>query len=320
MMRGWLMRPGPTFPYEAWKDTCATLHMWTQIVGQDRARRCADVNHSWRSALYGHVAGADDVANAVCRGAARSTVEFDFVDHAAAIMRPRDGERRRRCRSSRGRSRTSIAKMMATLRKARDLRSGSGRCRSRSPTPIPFTRGHGSTPRTTATRPRLFWRILLQADRVLNAVPRRASSASSPVHFFWGGFDLAVPAFGSPRPAERRAPNCAMSWGRPTPTRSAAADSGPVGPGRRAGILRVRRPRAGRLRRRACGRGGLLQHANSESSCCLTRAVRTAPDPDAMLLAFMESTYGRPRPTRAGIAPRSSVREPQRGSDGVVGG
>ena len=187
----------PSLPYDAWKDTYATLHMWTQIVGKIALARAAPLNHSWGSALHVTARG---LRTAVLRHGDRSfTISFDFIDHELVIDAA-DGEQRTLALAPR-----SVADFYAEVTTALSDMRLPVRIWSTPveiPAPIPFEKDtvHNSYEPELANR---FFQILLQVHRVFEQCRCDFVGKCSPVHFFWGSFDLAVTRF-SGRPAPPR--------------------------------------------------------------------------------------------------------------------
>ncbi|HSU05881.1 MAG TPA: DUF5996 family protein [Acetobacteraceae bacterium] len=187
----------PALPLEAWKDTCDTLHMWTQVVGKIRLAQAPLINHWWQVPLY-----------VTCRGLTTSPIpfnercfqiDFDFIDHQLTIQTS-DG-----ATQSFPLQPCSVAVFHATIMQrlgALGLPVRIWTMPVEVATPIRFEmdRQHASYDPDHANR---FWRILLLADRVFTAFRARFTGKVSPVHFFWGSFDLAVTRFsGRPAPSK----------------------------------------------------------------------------------------------------------------------
>ena len=184
----------PALPYGEWRDTARTLHMWTQIVGKLRLANTPWTNHSWHVALYVTPRGL--TTSSICQGERSFQIDFDFLDHALVISTCDGDVRRLPLRPQ------PTADFFAAVRSAlRDLDLPDaihGRPNEVQPA-IPFAedREHASYDAAAAER---FWRVLLQADRVFKKFRAEFVGKCSPVHFFWGSFDLAVTRF-SGRPA-----------------------------------------------------------------------------------------------------------------------
>ncbi|HEU4698446.1 MAG TPA: DUF5996 family protein [Gemmatimonadales bacterium] len=194
----------PPLPLAAWQDTYDTLHMWTQIVGKTRLALAPMQNHWWQVPLYLSPRGL--TTSAVPCGARTFAAEFDFLDHRLHV-RTSDGATRAIPLAPQ-----PVAEFYAAWRATlRDL----GIEARLHPVPvevetaIPFAedRTHAAYDADAAQR---CWRILLATTRVLERFRGRFQGKQSPVHFFWGSFDLATTRF-SGRPAPEHpggAPNC----------------------------------------------------------------------------------------------------------------
>ncbi|HXO16972.1 MAG TPA: DUF5996 family protein [Candidatus Dormibacteraeota bacterium] len=187
----------PALHYEDWKATAQTLHMWTQIVGKVRLRLASFVNHWWQVALYVTPRGLTTSAMPYAGGRSLS-IDFDFLEHRLLIDGC-DGEH-----AEFGLEPMSVAAFYE--RTMRELESLGFRIRiNKKPNevadPIPFDRDtvHASYDRASVER---FFRVLLQADRLCKEFRSSFVGKASPVHFFWGSFDLAETRF-SGRPAPR---------------------------------------------------------------------------------------------------------------------
>jgi Family of unknown function (DUF5996) len=181
--------PWPALPYEAWKDTCATLHLWTQIVGKIRLAQTPWINHSWHVTLYVTPRGL--TTSPIPYDGRAFQIDFDFIDHAL-LIETSEGDARRLPLAA-----MSVAdfhdRLMAALAELQIRLRIHGRP-NEVPDPIPFRddRQHAAYDPDYAQR---FWRVLLQADRVFKQFRTGFLGKVSPVHFFWGSFDHAVTRF-----------------------------------------------------------------------------------------------------------------------------
>ena len=185
----------PALPYEAWQDTCATLRLWIQIVGKVRLALTPWVNHSWHATLYVTARGL--TTTLIPYDERAFEIEFDFIDHAL-LIRTSDGAERRLPLAPR-----PVADFHDALLAALAELDIGVRIHGRPnevPDPIPFRadREHASYDPAYVQH---FWRALLQVDGVFKRFRTRFLGKVSPVHLFWGGFDLAVTRFSG-----RRAP------------------------------------------------------------------------------------------------------------------
>jgi uncharacterized protein DUF5996 len=179
----------PSLPLEEWQDTYATLHMWTQIVGKIRLAQTPWVCHSWHVTFDVTPNGLRTPP--IPHGTKSFQMEFDFFDHQLAI-RTSNGEVR--LIKLRPRSVADFyAEVMVMLREL-NLGVHIVTKPNEVEVAIPFDqdRTHASYDPEYANR---LWRILLQTDRVLKTFRAKFNGKCSPVHFFWGGFDLAVTRF-----------------------------------------------------------------------------------------------------------------------------
>lgn len=184
----------PALPLEAWADTYATLHLWVQIVGKVRLRQTPWVNHSWHATLYVTPTGL--VTSPIPHGARTFDIAFDFLHHELSIACNDGG------RAAFALEPQAVAVFYRRLMEAMDSLNLHVQIYKRPneiADVIPFDQDetHRAYDREYANR---FWRVLVQADRVLKAFRAGYLGKGSPVHLFWGGLDLAVTRF-SGRPA-----------------------------------------------------------------------------------------------------------------------
>ncbi|MBV8864497.1 MAG: hypothetical protein JO210_03760, partial [Acidobacteriaceae bacterium] len=196
-LRSTAIEPWPALPLKAWQDTYATLHMWTQIVGKIRKTLTPLVNHWWNVTLYVTPRGL--TTSAIPFGTRVFDLEFDFLEHQLVI---RTGEGAVPTVKLRPRS---VADFYHEL--MRELGSlGIDVKIHGTPDevsdPIPFAEDHvhSSYDPDFANR---FWRVLVSADAVFKEFRSGFVGKCSPVHFFWGSFDLAVSRFSGRRAPER---------------------------------------------------------------------------------------------------------------------
>jgi hypothetical protein len=187
----------PALHLAEWKDTRATLHMWTQIVGKIRLELTPLLNHWWNVPLYVSPRGL--TTSIIPYGNRSFEMEFDF--HADKLLvRTSDPKAASIALAPR-----SVAdfyrEVMSTLRSL-DIEVKIWTMPMEVPDPIPFDQDtvHASYDAESA---RQFWRILLSVDDVFKVFRSRFIGKSSPVHFFWGSFDLAITRFSGRRAPER---------------------------------------------------------------------------------------------------------------------
>ena len=179
----------PELPYAAWKDTYATLHLWTQMVGKIRLVQTPWLNHSWHVVLYVSPRGL--TTSAIPYGDRTFQLDFDFLNHVL-LASTDDGSHREV-----GLFPRPVAEFYADLMQSLaelDIQVRIHEMPNELPEPIRFSedRTHASYDPDYVQR---LWRILLQVERVLYAFRTAFIGKCSPVHFFWGSFDLAVTRF-----------------------------------------------------------------------------------------------------------------------------
>ncbi|HWP41845.1 MAG TPA: DUF5996 family protein [Blastocatellia bacterium] len=186
----------PSLPFQDWKATYATLHMWTQIVGKIRLVQSPWVNHSWHTTLYLTSRGL--TTSPVPYGDRTFQIYFDFIDHKLSIQTS-DGKTE--SMSLVPRSVADFYNELFAKLAGLDLHVKIHTTPNEVTDPIPFDEDfeHASYDAEYANR---FWRALVQADRVFKQFRARFIGKCSPVHFFWGSFDLAVTRFSGRRAPE----------------------------------------------------------------------------------------------------------------------
>lgn len=279
----------PALPLAEWQDTYTTLHLWTQIVGKTRLALAPMENHWWQTALY--VTGRGLTTSPIPSGTRAFQIDFDFIDHTL-VVHTSDGATRALPLIPR-----SVAafyqEYMSTLRALGiDVTIWPVPVEMQEAVPFLEDTAHASYDADHANR---FWRILVQSHRVMQRFRGGFLGKSSPVHFFWGSFDLAVTRFSG-----RRAPlhpggaphvaDWVMREGYSHEEISAGFWPG-GGAVQEAAFYAYAYPEPPGLS--AAHLEPVGAHYNSEMAEFILpyEAVRTAPSPDDALLAFLESSY-----------------------------
>ena len=187
----------PPLPLAEWADTCATLHMWTQVVGKIRLALAAPVNHWWHVTLLVTARGLTTSPMPYWQGTLE--IAFDFVDHRL-LLETSDGRRRSVALEPK-----SVAVFYGQVMQALGELEMPVRIWPMPvevPSPIRFDQDvqHHSYDPVWVQR---WWQALVQIDAVLKEFRGRFLGKCSPVHFFWGSFDLAVTRFSGRRAPER---------------------------------------------------------------------------------------------------------------------
>jgi hypothetical protein len=280
-------RDWPALAYADWADTAATLHMWTQVVGKVRMALTPAVNHWWHVPLY--VSARGITTSPMPSGGRTVEIAFDFIAHRLEIT------------CSDGACEILALRPMSVAAFHREVMGALDRlgvradiwpvpCEVENPIPFEQDEVHASYDAEAVQR---FWRVLVQADRVLKAFRGRFIGKASPVHFFWGGFDLAVTRFSGrrapPHPGSEIVPasinqeayshevsSCGFWPGAPGVEAMFYAYAYPEPPGfADASIL----PRGARW------------EASLGEFVLPYETMRTARSPDFALLTFLQSTY-----------------------------
>lgn len=196
----------PKLPLEQWQDTYETLHLWSQIVGKIRLSQMPWINHSWHIPLYVSVRGL--TTSLIPYGTRAFEIEFNFFDHRLDITSSNGG------RYSFDLEPMSVAafyRKIADGLAEMDIEFSIWSFPVELPDPIQSFANNETQAAYDADAVERFWRVLLQVHRVFTVFRSRFIGKVSPVHFFWGAFDLAVTRF-SGRTAPKHpggAPNCA---------------------------------------------------------------------------------------------------------------
>jgi hypothetical protein len=280
----------PELPYAAWKDTRDTLHLWTQIVGKIRLALTPWRNHSWHVTLYVTPRGL--TTSPIPHSGGSFSIDFDFIDHVLWM------------RTSDGRVRQMMLRPMPVAEFYAGLMAALGelgivvrinRMPNEIPDAVPFDqdRVHSAYDPDYANR---FWRVLLASHDVMAHFRTAFLGKVSPVHFFWGSFDLAVTRF-SGRTAPRHPggvpnlPDQVAQEAYSHEVSSAGFWPGGGGPVEYAAFYSYAYP-APEGFSAARVRPAQAMWSNELGEFLLAYdAVRTARDPDATLMEFLQSTY-----------------------------
>ena len=278
----------PALPYGEWRETLETLHLWTQVVGKVRMALSPPVNHWWHVPLYVSARGL--TTSLIPYGPRGFEVDFDFIDHRL-LVQVCEGD----VRSVDLRPRTvadfHAAVMQALAELGIDVRIST--LPQEVPDPIPFEQDtvHASYDADAANR---FWRVLSQTDRVLRGFRSRYLGKCSPVHLFWGAMDLALTRFsGRIAPPHPGAPGLPDSVTREA--YSHEVSSAGFWPGSAAfpqpAFYAYFYPEPEGYRTASVQPEAAYYSADYGEWILPYDAVRAAPDPDAALMDFLQSTY-----------------------------
>jgi hypothetical protein len=277
----------PALPIADWQATCTTLHMWTQVVGKVRLALSPLVNHWWQVPLYVTARGL--TTSPIPYGTRLFQMDFDFLSHELRIQTTDGGERILPLapRSVAG----FYAETMAAL-KSLGIEVAIWTTPVEIPNPIPFEKDmeHASYDAEYAQR---FWKILVQSHRLMGDFRSRFTGKVSPVHFFWGSFDMAVTRFsGRPAPPHPGAPNVSDSVTREAYSHEVSSCGFWPGGGDVEPFFYAYAYPAP---------PGFAEYKVQPAEAFFSKdfgefllpyeAMRTSPNPDEMLTAFMQTTY-----------------------------
>ena len=279
----------PDLPLSAWNDTCETLQLWTQIVGKARLKLTPLVNHWWNVTLYVNSRGLIAPANPYSGGT--FDLEFDFIRHEFRIE------------TSDGRMESFALAPMSVAAFYAEVMRRLGRLGidvhiwtmpSEIENAVPFDRDHAHAQYDPVYVAR-FQQALLQAARVMNAFRARFIGKASPVHFFWGSFDLAVTRFSgrTAPPPKGITPNVA-SWVMDEAYSHEVSSCG-FWPGNggygRAAFYVYAYPEPAGYGETPLSTAEAFYDKNLGQFILPYDAVRQARDPHALLLGFLQETY-----------------------------
>jgi len=272
----------PPLPLADWKETYRTLHMWTQMVGKLQLALTPRTNHWWNVALHMTARGLTTTPMPV--GPDVFTVAFDFVDHVLRIEVSR-GDRREIPLAPQPVAHF-YERLMANLR-ALGIEARIWPMPVEVPGPVRFDRDpSGAYDPDSARR---CWRILFEADAVMNEFRARFIGKCSPVHFFWGGFDLAVTRFSGRLALPREGPAFMReAYSHEVISAGFWPGSGAV-PESAFYAYAAPEPEG----YRECRMQPAAARYNDDMKIFILpyEAVRTANDPERTLTSFLESTY-----------------------------
>jgi hypothetical protein len=279
----------PSLPLDAWGDTYATLHLWTQIVGKIRLAHSAWINHSWHSTLYVTARGL--TTSPIPYGRRTFQIDFDFISHQLMVQAS-DGQTANFALAPQ-----SVAafyrSMMGSLSQL-GLRTSIHRKPNEVAEPILFDQDetHRAYDPDYANR---FWRTLVQSDRVFKEFRSRFIGKCSPVHFFWGAPDLAVTRF-SGRPAPQHpggVPNLPDAVTREAYSHEVSSCGFWPGGGPIAGaaFYSYAYPEPVGFAEAKVAPEAAFYSPDLREFILPYEAVREARSPDAMVLEFLQTTY-----------------------------
>jgi len=279
----------PALPLEAWKETYDTLHRWVQIVGKVRLAQSPWLNHSWYATLYVTPRGL--TTGPIPHGPTAFEIDFDFVDHQL-LIRTSDGSLQSFPLG--GHSVAAFYRELMSVLQDLELDVQIYARPNELPDATPFSEDeqHATYDPDAAQR---FWRALVQVNRVLTTFRARFQGKCSPVHLFWGALDLAVTRFsGRPAPQHPGGVPHLPDWVVRDAYSHEVSSAGfwPGGPGvPHAAFYSYAYPEPEGYRDAKVRPAAAYYHPDLREFILPYDEVRTAREPDAMLLEFLQSTY-----------------------------
>ena len=276
----------PALPYESWKDTLATLHMWTQIVGKIRLSLSPLVNHWWNVPLYVTARGL--TTSPMPYGSRTLEILFDFIEHKL-LIETSDGEMRElelKPQTVAG----FYQSLMSTLSQlAMPVSIWTTPCELPPEQTIPFEKDteHKSYDADAVHK---FWLILVWVDSVMKEFRASFLGKVSPVHFFWGSFDLAVTRFSGRRAPKRDGADKITQEAYSHEVSSAGFWPGGgeiTGPA----FYSYAAPEPPEFADRKVNPPTAFYHRDMKEFLLMYDDVRTADSPKTALLAFLQTTY-----------------------------
>ena len=282
--------PWPELPLAAWRETCETLHLWTQVVGKIRYACSPWLNHSWHVTLY--VTSRGLTTSPIPDGTRNFQIDFDFIDHVLRISVSDGGERQFPLS---GHSVASFYESVMAALAELGIRVTIDEMPNELPDPIRFPEDnrHASY---DADAVRRFFQILVDTDRVFRQFRTGFIGKASPVHFFWGSFDLAVTRFSGRRAPKHpggvpNLPDAVACEAYSHEVSSAGFWPGGGGPVDYAAFYSYAYPAPDGFADAPVRPDAAFFSKDLGEFVLPYDAVRTAPNPERALMAFLESTY-----------------------------
>ena len=274
----------PALPFDSWKDTLATLHMWTQVVGKLRLKLCPLVNHFWNVTFYLTARGMTTEAMPYESGTVE--VRFDFIDHKLLIET--DQGRTAEIALKPQSVAEFYTKFMAAIANLGvTTKIWTMPCEVPNPTPFEQDQAHASYDPEAVNK---FWRITVWVDQVFQEFRAEFIGKASPVHFFWGSFDLAVTRF-SGRPAPERPgadPITREAYSHEVSSAGFWPGGGDIkGPA----FYSYAAPEPPGFAEQKVRPQAAYYHPQMKEFLLMYDDVRSATSPKAALMEFLESTY-----------------------------
>ena len=272
----------PALPLAEWQDTYRTLHMWTQIVGKIRMALSPPLNHWWHTTLYVDSTGL--TTGPVPYPPGLFEIRFDFVDHklrigtseGSGISRPLRAESVADFHSGLFESLDSLGISVEINPKPQECQDA-----------VPFDRDHNNRSYDPEFANR-HWRILVSASKVIQQFRGRFIGKCSPVHFFWGAFDLACTRFSGRLAPHRKGVISGPAYSHEVSSAGFWPGGGPVAG---AAFYSYTVPQPAGLENERIRPSAAGWNAQLGEFILMYDDVRTAGQPEEILYEFLETTY-----------------------------
>lgn len=279
--------PWPALRVADWTATRDTVHMWTQVVGKIRMAHAPMLNHWWQVPLY--VSSRGLTTSSIPYGSRTFDIEFDFCNHRL-VIRVGDGSSRMidLGRMSVAHFHAQVMAALTDLGLETTISSRPNEVETAIPFAVDFEHATYDPEAIHA-----FWLQLMQADRLLQQFRARFVGKSSPVHFFWGAFDLAYSRF-SGRTAPTHpggAPNCADWVMEEGYSHEVVSFGFWPGGGKEGAFYAYAYPAPDGFADSPVGQSGAFYSEQFGEFLLPYEAVRNSEDPDRVVMEFFQTTY-----------------------------
>ena len=278
----------PALPFEEWRETLATLHMWTQVVGKVRLAQAPHLNHWWQVPLYVTPSGL--TTSPMPYGQRTFQIDFDLIEHRLSIET--NGGDGRALELAPRTVADFYGEFMSLLKElGLDVKIWTTPVEVENPIPFEQDETHKSYDPEYVER---FRRALVQCERVFQRFRSGFAGKCSPVHFFWGSFDLAVTRFSGRRaPEHPGAPGVADSITREAYSHEvSSAGFWPGGPALPEPIFySYAYPEPAGFKDARVRPAAAHYNTDFKEFVLPYEAARTSENPDMELMFFLQDTY-----------------------------
>ena len=281
------MTPWPSLKYDEWSDTARTLHMWTQVIGKIRMAKAPPVNHWWHVTLY--VTSRGLTTSPIPNGAGTFEIELDFIDHRLRIATTEGDDHEFALQPMTVAAfYERVMEALAELGVDVVINTMPSECED----PVAFERDTNNRSYDAAATAR-FWRAMVDTGRVFAGFRSEFLGKVSPIHYFWGGMDLAMTRFsGRPAPPHPPVQLLPLSVVREAYSHEVcSAGFWPGGSGFDTVFYAYAYPEPEGLAQARIQPAEAFYHSELREFVLPYEAVRKSGAPEAALMSFLQSTY-----------------------------